>query len=171
MGRDKALLPFRGRTLLEHTAGQVRQAAGNVTIIADPARYAHLGLPVVADLRPGCGPLAGVVTALSISGQPWNLIVACDMPNLDSQFLESLITVALTKTGQSECVAPAGLTNVEPLCAVYHRSALPTLERALDRGQFAMWAVLESLKTFKVPVKDERRFSNLNTPEDLAAHG
>ena len=52
MGRNKALLPFRGITLVEHVAGIVRQAAGSVTLIGDPVQLGHLGLPVVSDLLP-----------------------------------------------------------------------------------------------------------------------
>jgi len=50
MGRDKALLPFAGRTLLEHVAARVAEAAGNVTVIGPPERYGHLGLVCAADL-------------------------------------------------------------------------------------------------------------------------
>ena len=59
MGRNKALLPFRGSTLVQHIAGIVRQAAGSVTLIGDPVQLAHLGLPVVADILPGSGPASG----------------------------------------------------------------------------------------------------------------
>src|SRR5579863_10550524 len=66
MGRDKALLPLGDSTLLDHVAHCVRQAAGNVTIIGPPDRYAGLGYPVAADLVNDSGPLGGVYTALSI---------------------------------------------------------------------------------------------------------
>ena len=49
MGTDKALLEWRGRTILEYIATQVRDAVGNVTIVADPARYAQFGFAMAAD--------------------------------------------------------------------------------------------------------------------------
>ena len=64
MGRDKALLPWRGSTLIQFVAGQVLNAAGSVTLIGNPDGLAGLGYPVIGDLHPGCGPLGGLETAL-----------------------------------------------------------------------------------------------------------
>ena len=43
MGRDKALLPYRGTTLVEHVAKTVIEASGSVSLIGDPALLGHLG--------------------------------------------------------------------------------------------------------------------------------
>src|SRR5205814_2477042 len=51
MGRDKALLPFQGSTLLEHIALHVAAAAGSVTLIGEPDKYRRLGFPVLTDNR------------------------------------------------------------------------------------------------------------------------
>ena len=171
MGTDKALLPVRGRTMLEHMAAQVLAAAGNVTIIADPARYSRFGLPVVADQRQGCGPLGGIVTALGVSEQPWNLITACDMPDLDAPFLIGLLDQAFGLRDPCDCVAPLGPAGLEPLCAVYHRDAMPKLRAALDRKILKMRTVIASLETHLVAVADPRRFRNVNTPGDWTDHG
>src|SRR5882672_6033560 len=86
MGRDKALLPVAGSgpagglSLVERTAELVRGAAGSVILIGMPERYAHLGLPVVADIVEDCGPMGGLLTALHVTHADSNLIVACDMP-------------------------------------------------------------------------------------------
>ncbi|MEO7144809.1 MAG: NTP transferase domain-containing protein, partial [Bryobacteraceae bacterium] len=64
MGRDKAWLPHRGTTLAAYVAGEVLRAAGSVTLVGDPAKYARLGHPVVADHVAGRGPLGGILTAL-----------------------------------------------------------------------------------------------------------
>ena len=131
MGRDKALLPFHGTTLVEHVAEQVRRAAGSVTLVGAPERYHRLGLPVIADRTEGCGPLAGIQAALECTEADWNLVVACDMPSVTADFLATLFE-------QAECcggccllpVPPSGLP--EPLCAVYHRDCLATVTRALQ---------------------------------------
>ena len=66
MGQDKALLPYRGTTLVEHVAKTVREAAGSVALIGDPARLGQLGLPVFPDELPSCGPASGIYTALRV---------------------------------------------------------------------------------------------------------
>ena len=59
MGRDKALLPVDGTTLIDHVASLARAVTNNVTIIAPPGRYRDLAYPVIADMREACGPLGG----------------------------------------------------------------------------------------------------------------
>jgi len=90
MGRDKALLPIGGSALVERTAERVRAAAGSVTLIGAPSRYAHLGLAVAPDLIADCGPIGGLYTALKMTSADWNLVVACDMPGVTAAFLDDL---------------------------------------------------------------------------------
>lgn len=170
MGSDKALLALNGRTLLEFMAAQVREAVGNVTVIADPARYARLGLDVIADRRPARGPLGGLVTALEVASQSWSLITACDMPNIDAPFLRTLLDVSLSVPGPWECIVPLGPFGPEPLCALYHRNALIKICSALDRNILKMKTLVAMLETRYITVPDPRRFRNINTPEDWAAH-
>jgi molybdopterin-guanine dinucleotide biosynthesis protein A len=168
MGRDKALLSHGETTLLEHVASQVAAAAGGAVIIGPPDRYRGLRYPVVADRTPGLGPLGGIQTALRISGAPWNLVVACDMPELKAEFLSELLAAAVTCGG--DCLVPVPPSGrMEPLCAVYGRECLPRIEEALRRGVRAVHAAIAGPPTVLWPVADERPFRNLNAPEDLAA--
>lgn len=169
MGRDKALLPEGGRTLAEHIASAVREAAGIVTLIGPPERYGSLGIPVVADAVPSCGPAGGILTALSISGADWSLVVACDMPALTASFLRGLMLKAETSGGH--CLVPLSPSGKpEPLCAVYHREALPGLRKAVEAGQRKVADILAGLDTQYWPVAESVWFRNLNTPEEWAIH-
>ena len=56
------------------------RAAGNVTLIGHPE------LPAIPDRYPGEGPLGGILTALHHTSSDWNLIVACDMPEVCRRF-------------------------------------------------------------------------------------
>lgn len=133
MGRDKALLPYRGATLVEHIASIVVAAAGSATLVGDPGKYGHLGYPVVPDALPRAGPLAGICTALATSGADWNLVVACDIPAVSASFLKDLLEAA--ERSGTDCLLPAGPSGrPEPLCAVYHRRALPAIRGALEQG-------------------------------------
>ena len=67
MGRDKALLNWRGQPLLAHMVATARAAgAAEVVISGDPAQYAAFG-PCVPDQWPGCGPLGGIASVLRAS--------------------------------------------------------------------------------------------------------
>src|SRR2546430_16784821 len=91
MGRDKAGLLVHGSTLAEHVAAAVAEAAGSATLIGPPERYGHLGIPVLPDLRPGSGPLGGILTALTASPAEWDLGAACDLSALDAAVLKELV--------------------------------------------------------------------------------
>jgi len=168
MGRDKALLPYRGRTLAEHVASTVREAAGSVTLIGPTERYNALGFPVVADLVAGHGPLGGILTALAVSAADWNLIVACDMPLLSAAFLESLLIEATEAGG--DCLVPTSGGRLEPLCAVYHRAALPLIREAIEDNRRKVTDALAGLHIVRRAVSQAVWFENLNTPEDWASH-
>lgn len=164
MGRDKALLPFHGTTLVEHVAQTVRQAAGSVALIGDPDRLSHLGLPVFADQLPSCGPASGIYTALRVTDANWNLVVACDMPAVPVEILNELMCRA--ETEDAGCVAAAGPSGApEPLCAVYHRRCLPVFERAIRDGRVKMRDVVSEIGVKVMPVP-AAALVNVNTPAE-----
>jgi molybdopterin-guanine dinucleotide biosynthesis protein A len=162
MGRDKALLPIEGSMLVERTAERVRAAAGNVTLIGAPARYTHLGLPVLPDLVEDCGPICGLHTALKATRADWNLVVACDMPSLTAGFLSDLLAAA--KQLGCACLAPQTDSGLHPLCAVYHRRAGDAVESAIQHKRFKMHDLLKSLGAVSWPVADASLLENVNTP-------
>jgi len=169
MGRDKALLPYRGGALASHVAAMVEAAAGSVRLIGDPEKYGHLGYPVLPDRRPGMGPLGGIASALSYTAADWNLVTACDMPALASGFLAELLELA--EGYGADALVPAGPSGRwEPLCAVYHRRCRAALETALDAGVRRVSGALAGLDVRIRKVDDPACFENLNTPEEWACH-
>ena len=164
MGSDKALLPYSGTTLIEYVARAVQEAAGAVAIIGDPQRYGGFGYRVIADQIPGCGPLGGLHTALSISDTDWNVVAACDMPGISTEILFKLLDQA-SRTA-AECVAAAlEGSDPEPLCAVYHRKCLPAVTRALRDKRLKLKDLLQDLEVESVPA-DAVRIANVNTPAE-----
>jgi molybdenum cofactor guanylyltransferase len=166
MGRDKALLPHAGSTLLETVAQRVQGAAGSVTIVGSPGRYAHFGFPVIADLVEGCGPLGGIFTALSVTQADWNLVVACDMPAVTEDLLRALLDAA-ERAGR-DILVPATSEGVEPLCAVYHRRALPAVESAIRHKHLKMQDFVSSMEAARWPVAALSLFRNINTPAQFS---
>jgi len=169
MGRDKALLPFKGRVLVELIAAEARAVAGNITLIGNPALYAYLGYPVVRDIFLGCGPLAGIYTALTVTQADWNLIVACDMPGVTAEFLAQLMERA--EASGADAVLPAGPDGMpEPLCAAYHRRSAEGIASALAQGVRKVTDGLASLQIDLWRVPHSHYFRNLNTALEWACY-
>jgi len=133
------------------------------------ARYGGLDYGIVPDRYPGEGPLGGILTALDHSTADWNLIVACDMPGLEVDFLRRLLDTAERSDG--DALVPAGPSGrLEPLCAVYHRRSLQALYQAFARGVRKIAVALEGVRTVPWTVPEVSCFQNVNTPEDWAAY-
>ncbi len=166
MGRNKALLPYKGSTLAQSVAEAVRVAAGTVGLVGDRPDGA-MGHLLTADAYPGEGTLGGILTALQQSTADWNLIVACDMPELKTEFLNQLLDAAESCHGDALVpIGPSG--RLEPLCAVYHRRSLKGLYSAFARGVRKIASALEEVRTITWPVSELSCFQNVNTPEDWA---
>ncbi len=171
MGQPKALLPYRGTTLIEHVAKIVAEAArsvapSSVIVIGDPAQLGHLGLKVVPDELPGYGPASGIYTALRVTKTDWNLVVACDMPAVTADLLRLLLLRA--ETAERNCVAATGpYGQPEPLCAVYHRRCLPALTRSIRDKRLRMRDFVKEIGAVWVPV-DKLAVANVNTPAEWA---
>lgn len=170
MGRDKALLQLGSSTLLKRVLAAVAPLGSQCMLIANATdAFSGFGVPVHPDLRPGCGPLGGLHTALALSPTPSVLFLACDLPFLTKEFLRFL----LSELGEHHAVVPRSAEGLQPLCAVYARACLPAVERALDRRELRMTAFFADVdvRILEPPQwqgYDRRNllFTNLNTPEE-----
>lgn len=159
MGRDKALLPAGEQTLCEHIGDVVSQVASPVFLVGHPERYAHLKYPCLEDLHPGLGPLSGLETALTASKADWNVIVSCDIFNLQAEWLRALL-----RTEQMCAVAQDSAGNLQPLCGVYHRECRAIVSKAVSEGRLRAMDLLGELNAITVLLPET--ILNVNTPEE-----
>ena len=163
MGRDKARLPFRSADLVTAVASAVASATGNVTLVGHP------GLPSIRDRYPGGGPLGGILTALDHTAADWNLIVACDMPEVSAAFLRELLARAIASP--ADVLLPYGPDGLpEPLCAVYRQGAGVVMSRHFAHGVRRVTEALAGLEVEPLVVAEVLHFQNVNTPEDWARY-
>ena len=166
MGADKALLAWHGATLVEHVARELAAVAQPITLVGPSARYAHLGLPVVEDLHPGLGPLAGIEAALASSSAPWNLILACDLPGVQSALLAAVLDAALSSPDLDCVTAVDADGRLQPLCAAYHRRTLPRIARQIEIRHVKLLDTIALLNYRTIAAGAAASLHNVNTPED-----
>ena len=172
MGRDKALLQFEGKTLLERALGLARSVTAEVKIVGDPAKYRTFGL-VISDIYAGRGPLGGIHAALADTDTDLNLILATDLPFVATEFLQYLIATA--RATDALVTVPKLGKFYEPLCAVYRRRFSDLAQEALVNGRNKIDALFSEGITHLVSEEDivvagfsPTMFRNLNTPGDVA---
>lgn len=172
MGTDKAFVMLDGRTLLVRALEVCRTITSEVRIAGDRKKFAPFA-PVVEDVFPGCGPLAGIHAALRASPTDWNVVLAVDLPFVSSALLHFLL--ARARDGGTLVTVPRAGKGWQPLCAVYRRAFADAAETALRAGRYKIDALFDPALTRPVEEADLRSagfsaeaFRNLNTPEELA---
>jgi len=171
MGTDKAFLQVEGRTLLGRTLDLLCALTLEVRIVGPADKFALYG-PVIEDVYPGRGPLAGIHAALSASTTELNLILAVDLPFVTESLLRFIVEQA--RAADAVVTVPRIAGGYQPLCAVYRRAFAPLAQAALEAGRNKI-DVLFAATTARVLEEAELNrfafsaamFHNLNTPEDF----
>jgi molybdopterin-guanine dinucleotide biosynthesis protein A len=170
MGRNKALLPFRGKPLIRHQLDVLSPMFSEILISAnDPAPYAPFSFRVVPDLFAEPCSLSGIHALLKAATAPRVFVVACDLPFLHAGLIRKMLDV----TREFDVVVPETADGVEPLHAIYARTCLPAIETA---AAYAHWKVSAFypgvwVDRLEVDVNDWRvdgrsPFTNANTPDE-----
>jgi molybdopterin-guanine dinucleotide biosynthesis protein A len=171
--KDKAFLAFRGQTLLDRALAVIRSVCDSTAIVGDPAKFTQYE-SVVADVFPGCGPLAGIHAALLYSPAKLNLMLAVDMPFVSRELLAFLFAAA--DESDAMVTVPRCGEGLQPLCAAYRRDFSTFAERALRAGKYRIDAAFSSVSVRVIEEDElaaagfsEQSFFNVNTPEDRLA--
>jgi molybdopterin-guanine dinucleotide biosynthesis protein A/ferredoxin len=130
----------------------------------------ELKVPVVEDVFPDRGPLAGIHAGLSAIRAPLALVLACDMPFFVAPLIHKLLELS-----QAEKIAVCvrnGL--IEPFPGIYPKRLLPLLNRVLASEnlgvqEFIRFAPHSFLPEDKVQELDPNglSFVNLNSKEEV----
>jgi len=168
-GRDKVLSEFKGTPLLDHVVGVLRPLFDEVILVG----HRRKGLErhrVFEDIRPGCGPLGGIYTALHATSAEHCFVCAADMPHMNPGFISHMTSLA----DDHDIILPVWSKGREPLHAVYRRTVLPLVEELLAKGCFKIFSLVEQVDTLFIPEDAIRRygdpavmFSNINTLHDM----
>ncbi len=169
-GADKALLPLAGRPLIAHVCDRLEPQVEALAVSAngDPARLRRFGLPVLADDTP-LGPLAGILQGLLWAGaQGADALVSAPV---DAPFLPGDLTprLILAADGPGLALARSG-GRLHPTFGLWPVALAPDLAGFLASGakpKVMDFALSQGAAIADFP--DDGSFSNLNTPEDLAA--
>lgn len=176
-GGDKPMRQVGGRTILDRIVERLEPQCDGLIVNAngDPARFAFLGRPVVADDVTGfAGPLAGILAALDWTaanrpGIEWVVSVASDSPFLPRDLVARLHAARREAGLPLACARSAG--QIHPVIGLWRVDLAGELRRALvaeDMRGVGRWAASQGVAHAAWPVEPCDPFFNANTPEDLA---
>ncbi|MDC7996644.1 molybdenum cofactor guanylyltransferase [Gilvibacter sediminis] len=165
MGADKAFLDYKGQTFLARIIAQIQPFCETVYLCGNKPSYAEFGLEVVPDLIPDSGALGGLYSGLHRSETPWNLVLSCDAPLVDSEIMESLIN---SIHPQLKAIHAQTAKDAHPLVGCYHQNCLPIFEKAIKNGRLKLQPAVSACnpKTLEITGAQASKLRNINTPED-----
>lgn len=177
MRQDKALIPVQGKALLQRVCEVALQCTTPVYVVSPRIEQYRAVVPdacqwIQEQVNPEettpHGPLIGFAQALEQIQTDWVLLLACDLPLLQVEILQTWIQ-QLAEVDDAELVAllPRSKQGWEPLCGFYHRRCLSSLIRAIEQGERSFQGWLANLPVQELVVSDRQILFNCNTPNDL----
>ncbi len=170
-GADKGFIELAGRPLLVHALERFRPQVADVVVSANrnQFRYQRHCSRVIADEIDGyAGPLAGFATAMTTATTPLLATTPCDSPFIPNDMVD-LLWAGLANEEADISVVRTGL-QLQPVFALMRTELLDSLLAYLDTGQRKIDTWYAKHRVAEVEFGAETfAFSNVNTPEDLAA--
>jgi molybdopterin-guanine dinucleotide biosynthesis protein A len=170
-GEDKGLIVLGGQPMVVHVIKRLQPQVGTLAINANRhlERYAAFGFPVHADSMPDYpGPLAGMLTALSVARTPLVMVAPCDSPFIPLDLVERLKRALEAAQAELSVVSTEG--RLQPVFALLSARLLAPLREYLDRGgrKIDRWFTERAMCEVDF-TPEAHAFENVNTPEERAA--
>jgi molybdenum cofactor guanylyltransferase len=164
MGTDKSVLSYHGRPQRAYLYELLGQFCSNVYLSCRSDQVAELShYQTITDKYPNDGPMGALLSAFEYDAEAAWLVVACDMPFIDSKTIDFLL-----KNTDSQTFATAFINQkkqIEPLLSVWKSESYGIIERLHTKGQKSLSKVLEQHNAQLVIPPNYNWILNANTPE------
>lgn len=176
--REKALMAINGKPLISYVIDSLEKVVDNIIIsVRDKAQGKLLdsvlpGYTYAFDEYENTGPLAGILSGLTVCTDDFCFIAACDMPFIN----ENVIKLLFTSGENHDAAIPRWEDGfLEPLHAVYKcKPMIFETEKAIRNGEKIVLAPIQKLSVNYVEMEEIRKidtnlrtFININTPEEM----
>ncbi len=170
MGRDKAMLPIAGGTMLQYLIDKYSPMGPVAVSVNKAGRFPFSGAVEMVDRYPDMGPLNGLVSAYMESGEELIFMTGTDLPFGEIALVDRLVELM----GEAEaCIMRRGKKGFEPLFAIYRRSCGEKAAACLAEGRKSIRDILDAVnvryvESVELPEFDlDRILMNVNTPEEF----
>ena len=168
MGRDKALLEFRGKPQIEIAHDLLLGPCAKIFLSKREDQKLPADLCATINDNPklsGHGPLSGILSAMEHYPEADWLVLACDLPFVTKEVLETLVAGRDPQQAATAFISSQdGLP--EPLCAIWERHAYPHILKLFKEGVHCPRKVLIKMNAHLLKQKDPHWLDNINTPEE-----
>lgn len=169
MGRDKAMLPYKGTTMLQYLINKYSVLGCVIVSVNEAGRFEFNGAKEAVDPYPGLGPLNGIISGFDESNENIIFVTGTDLPFGEPALVHKLLELI---QDNDACIIRQGKKNFEPLFAVYRRSCADQARECLEAGKKSIREMLDLMKVRYVSPEELPEFDlnhmlmNVNTMEE-----
>lgn len=175
MGEDKGVLQYFEAPQTQHCVELLKPYCRRVFLSCreDQAKLAaYQGTPQIHDAYPDTGPMGGIISAMTALPRASWLVVAVDMPFVDKNVIELLLTHRDPKK-LITAFHPNNSDFAEPLCTIYESEAYDPLFEAFKKESYSLTKVIKHLdnddKLSRVTPSNKLCLKNINSKEEFEA--
>lgn len=114
---------------------------------------------LVKDEYKNIGPIGGIYSCLKKSNFESALVVASDMPFLSKDFINYISSYEFSE----DALIPVVNGKINPLCGIYKKSVLKTIELMIHKKDYKLKNLLENINTKYIDCDEKNNFINVNT--------
>ncbi|MBN2040607.1 MAG: molybdenum cofactor guanylyltransferase [Spirochaetes bacterium] len=170
-GRDKLLYKYNDITLIERVFNIIRPIFNHIIIIADDKeKFGFLDVPVMPDIIPEKGPIGGLYSGLVYSETDLNFCFASDLPYLNTELIEYMISVSKGY----EITVPIVKKYWEAMHAIYSKTCIDTIKASIEANDYQIIKLFQKFNIREITEEEIRKFAdprdvftNINYVEDL----
>ena len=168
MGFDKGAVSWFGKEQRYHVADMLRPLCKDVFIScrADQKQQIDPAYAVLEDTFTGLGPYGAFLSAFREEPDRAWLVVACDMPLLETETFKFLIEKRKVSAIATAYNSPEN-EFPEPLITIWEPKSYPVLLSFLSQGYSCPRKVLINSDVHLLQAPNTDALTNVNTPDDL----
>lgn len=175
MGFDKQLIKMGNITITEYIIKILKPLFENIIVVTNKLElYEDNNIVTAEDIYKGYGPIAGIHAGLLKSKSIYNYIIACDMPYINTYYIEYLMKRIKESNYEKDAVITKSGNWIEPFNAFYSKNLIPIIEQNIIKDKRKISELLDRSNVLYIDEEIARVFSpdwsmftNLNTEKDL----
>jgi len=166
MGSDKGFVTYQSKPFIQHIIDALKPLVNEIIIVSNNPDYNVFKLKRVNDIIEDAGPLAGIYTGLQHSNTEKNLVLSCDIPLINREVLEQLISQS---NEEIDVIQAQSQGKTMPLIALYNKRCASTCLVLLESGERRLRFLINQLKSKTIVLDDtlEKYTANINSQSDL----
>lgn len=162
----KEFIEIDEKYMVHNSIGVLKNIFDDIIVVSNnKEHYKDLDVRVVRDIFYKKGPLAGLHSGLCYSESDFSFLTACDMPNVNEDFIRFLISKLDENLDGVLCASKEN--KLLPMNAIYKNTLKRNLREELLKGNRKVVKFIEDNNFKTIPYENWKEFDKQNIFENL----